>query len=269
MMKKVKLSVNAPLSDSGILKKAGFHYIEPSNTDIMKMTPLEFENAVENMRERQMKCHVIDNPIPCSVSLSSKEWEIGDWKNYLELSGRRAEKLGARYWCIGNGFSRMIHEDPSEVIVNFFGMVRECAAVGKHHGLAILVEPLGPSVTNYLNNLEEVAAFLDELGMEDVYTMVDYRWEYEQHRPISDLYRYADKIRHAHIDNPNTDYASRKVRKIFSLSDGIDYSGFFDFIKSDSFSGILSIEANTFDDYEKELKAAMELYGAYGMLSCE
>lgn len=266
-MYKVKLSVNAPLKNSSILRRTGFSHIEPSNTDLMQMTSLDFEKAAEDMKENGLLCQVIDNPIPCSVSLSDPAWDIRKWMSYLKQSGIRAQALGAKYWCIGNGASRMLGDDPARVMNNFYEMVDVCAEVGGAYGLDMIVEPLGPSVTNYLLNLEETAAFVKEIGQKNVFTMVDYRWEYEQGRPIADLYRYAELIVHAHIDDPRTDYAGTKMRRPPASDDGVNYSPFLDFIKSDAFAGALSIEANTFDDYEGDLVKAMELYRANEIVS--
>lgn len=266
-MYKVKLSVNAPLENSGILRRAGFSHIEPSNTDLMGMTPLSFQQAAEAMEEAGILCQVIDNPIPCSVSLSDPEWDLRTWRSYLKQSGIRAQRLGAKYWCIGNGASRMLGDDPAQVMNRFYEMVDICAEIGGAYGLDMIVEPLGPSVTNFLLNLEETAAFVKEIGRKNVFTMVDYRWEYEQARPVEDLYKYADLIVHAHIDNPHTDYAGTKLRRPPALEDGADYGPFLAFIKSDAFHGALSIEANAFDDYEADLARAMEFYRANGIVS--
>lgn len=266
-MSKCRLSVNAPLERAQILKKIGFDYIEPSNTDLMQMSPVAFREAAEEVKERGLLCEVIDNPIPCSVNFSDPDWNIAKWHGYLQLSAKRAKTLGAKYWCFGNGTSRQLSEDrKAETMAAFYEAAASCAEIGKRYGIGVIVEPLGPSVTNYLTSVEETVSFLDELAMENVYTMVDYRWEYEQGRPIEDLYKYANRIVHAHIDNPDTDYKNLKIRRVQTLQDGTDYKPFLTFVKSDAFSGVISIEANTFDDYETDLQKAMEFYRFHEMI---
>ena len=127
------------------------------------------------------------------------------------------------------------------------------------------MEPLGPSVTNYLTSVAETAEYVRGLGRENIFTMVDYRWEHEQDRPISELYDNAELIVHAHIDSPATDYKRQKIRRVPSAEDGVDYSGFFDFVKSGAFRGVMSIEANSFDDYEADLASALCFYARYGI----
>ena len=269
-MKKVLLSMNASMDKLRAVKKAGFDCIEPSNTDLMEMSRESFDKAAEELKKSALKCTVIDNPIPCAVSFSDTEWNPDDWNEYLQESGKRAKKLRASYWCFGNGSSRMLPEDGrlSELTKkNFTETVLRCADTAAEYGLSVIVEPLGPSVTNYLQTVEETAEYVASLGRENIFTMVDYRWEYEQNRSVEDLYRYADRIVHAHLDNPGTDYLNKKERKIQSLNDGIDYTEFLDFVKSDCFNGIVSIEANCFEDYEREICDVMDFYAHYGIIS--
>lgn len=267
-MKKVKLSVNAPLSAIDVLERCGYDLIEPSNTDIAAMTGEEFAAAASALKSSALRCEVIDNPIPCSVSFSSDGWSLEEWDGYLKLSAGRAAALGARYWCFGNGSSRVLpgsEEGDRRVKENFRAAVEKCADIAACCGFSVIVEPLGPSVTNYLLTVGETAEFVRSLGRRNVFTMVDYRWEYEQDRPVSELYENARLIAHAHIDNPDTDYKNTKARKIQTLQDGFDYGEFLDFIKSEDYHGALSIEANAFEDFEREAAGAIDFYAHYGI----
>lgn len=267
-MKRIPLSVNAPLGNIKALERAGYDCIEPSNTDIAAMEEAEFLAAAAVLKASRLRCVVIDNPIPCSVSFAADDWVTGAWEDYLHLSANRAIRLGAKYWCFGNGTSRTLPGEPeadARVRANFRSSVLLCADMAAEYGLSVIVEPLGPSVTNYLTTVAETAEYVRGLGRENVFTMVDYRWEYEQSRRVSELYDNASLIVHAHIDSPATDYKGQKIRRVPSLEDGVDYAGFMDFIKSGVFHGVLSIEANSFSDYEAELDAAMKFYAFYGV----
>lgn len=265
-MMKIKLSMNAPLSRIPELERAGYDLIEPSNTDIAAMDDAQFAAAADALKASKLACEVIDNPIPCSVSFSAPDWDLGEWDGYLELSAKRALELGAKFWCFGNGSSRVLPGTPeadARVKAAFRAAVEKCADVAEKYSFGVIVEPLGPSVTNYLLTVSETADFVRRLGRGNVYTMVDYRWEYEQGRPVSELYANAALIAHAHIDDPSTDYKNAKIRRVQSLGDGFDYSKFLDFIKSGSFTGAVSIEANTFTDFERDAAAAIEFYRHY------
>lgn len=267
-MERILLSVNAPLDRLEALRRAGYDCIEPSNTDLAAMGEAEFLAAAAALEASGLRCEVIDNPIPCSVSFAAPDWDTGTWVDYLRLSAERAERLGAKYWCFGNGASRVLPGGPeadARVRENFRAAVLLCADIAAEHGLAVIVEPLGPSVTNYLTTVAETAAYVRGLARENIFTMVDYRWEYEQARPVSELYDNAALIVHAHIDSPATDYNGQKIRRVPSADDGVDYGEFFGFIKSGAFRGVLSIEANSFDDFEGALAAAMVFYARCGL----
>lgn len=267
-MKHIPLSVNAPLGNIKALERTGYDCIEPSNTDIAAMEEAEFLSAAESLEASRLRCVVIDNPIPCSVSFAAENWELASWEDYLRLSAKRAVRLGAKYWCFGNGTSRALPgeaEADARVMENFRAAVLLCADIASEHGISVIVEPLGPSVTNYLTSVAETAEYVRGLGRENIFTMVDYRWEHEQDRPISELYDNAELIVHAHIDSPATDYKRQKIRRVPSAADGVDYSGFFDFVKSGAFRGVMSIEANSFDDYEADLASALCFYARYGI----
>ena len=152
------------------------------------------------------------------------------------------------------------------VKANFLAAVEKCADAASRCGLSVIVEPLGPSVTNYLLTVKETAEFVRSIGRSNVFTMVDYRWEYEQGRPVSDLYENAPSdcsCTHRQPLIQTTGIQRRAKYKPFTT--GFDYGEFLDFIKSESYLGALSIEANTFVDFEREAAEAIDFYLHYGI----
>ena len=79
-------------------------------------------------------------------------------------------------------------------------------------------------------------------------------------RSYSDIVEYADFIKHVHVDNPLYTFPERHVPM---LDDGFDYSELFETLKSISYKGYISYEANTFDDYEKDIRKGLELLKHY------
>lgn len=143
-MKHIPLSVNAPLGNIKALERTGYDCIEPSNTDITAMEEAEFLSAAESLEASRLRCVVIDNPMPCSVSFAAENWELASWEDYLRLSAKRAVRLGAKYWCFGNGTSRALPgeaEADARVMENFRAAVLLCADIASDHGISVIVEP--------------------------------------------------------------------------------------------------------------------------------
>lgn len=266
-MKHILLSCFGYFCNLDDIAAAGYDLIELHNRELMDMDEKQFLMAKKQLDQSPVSCLVVNNPLPLDVQIASPEFDIEFYTRYLQKGARRVSALGAKYWNFGNGFARTLPpNDPraNDKLMHVFDLMSEIA---QEHGLRVLVEPLAKSITNKWNTLEETMAFIRESTHQNLDTFVDMRWQLEEKQSYDDLYRYSDQIVHAHIDNPNTDYAHKKIRIVPKLNDGYDYSGFLDFIKSPCYHGALSIEALTFQNFYQDICSSMELFHAHGIYS--
>lgn len=125
--------------------------------------------------------------------------------------------------------------------------------------ITIMMEPLHRSISNRVLSIPEAYEYAYGLGCRNLKTLLDFRWFIAGDHPYSDIIRYADFIKHVHVDNPLYTFPERHVPM---LNDGFDYTELFNTLKSIGYKGIISFEANTFDDFETDIRKGLELLRA-------
>jgi sugar phosphate isomerase/epimerase len=105
-------------------------------------------------------------------------------------------------------------------------------------GITVLVEPLGPRRTNFLNSMSEIGEFLPRVGKDNLSSMVSLR-ELEaiglSPRQLGDHRRL---IGHVRLENPE---ASDGARVCPRPDDGHDYRPFLEALKGIGYSGLISL----------------------------
>ena len=105
--------------------------------------------------------------------------------------------------------------------------------------------------------MPEAIALADELGVRNLKPFIDLRWFVDEKRPYDEIIKYADQIHHIHIDNPVTPFPQRPIPR---LTDNFNYTPFMEKLKEICYKGIISCEANTFTDFEKDLADLMAFF---------
>ena len=100
-------------------------------------------------------------------------------------------ELGGTVLVHGSPKQRQLPEDPTKVDAakarahEYFGQMARAAEAA---GVVYCVEPLGPAETNYLNNVAETAALVDEIASPGLRTMVDTKAALQAEKmPVPDL----------------------------------------------------------------------------------
>ena len=255
------------IKDIDTIARVGFNSIELHNIEIMDLDDSSFIRAKRKLKDSKITCEVVNNPLPLNVEIYDENFDIDYYIDYLKKGAYRVSELGAKYWNFGNGKTRSIpvrneKKESDEKLLNFFSIMCDIAL---DSGIDILIEPLSSCVSNIILNIPEALNFIKKVGKVNVKTFVDMRWHLESSCPYSDIVDYADEIAHVHIDNPNTNFPSERIRVVPKIDDGFDYSPFLDCLKMIGYNKIISIEAITFSDFEADIRDGMEFFKAHGI----
>jgi sugar phosphate isomerase/epimerase len=183
------------------------------------------------------------------------------YTDYVKKAMGRIAELGARYVVYGNGKTRSATTS-LDLAKNDEMLARVCQAA-EEHNITILLEPLASQICNRFLGVPEIFEYVETMGFRNLKTLIDYRWFLAGGHNFRVLYDFADFIRHVHIDNPDLPFPERKVP---AQDDGHDYSALFTTLKKICYKGIISIEANTFDNFEDDMKKGLELFAAHGII---
>lgn len=248
------------IKDYEAIKQAGFDYAELDMPEIEALSDTDFAAFQAHVEQAAF-------PIPTGARiLPVKEplffvpgYQETSLESYLKSSCRKCGKVGIKTILFGNGKARWLVDEDSirkeHIFINFLRMLCEIAG---ENGQEILIEPLGPKYSNYMNTVPEAARVIEAANMPNLAVMADIRHFVWSKEPFEDIVKYRDLVRHIHVDYP----LSYPERKYPSVRDDYDYGPFFRQLKD--YDGTLTIEADIPADWNRAGADARELLAAYG-----
>jgi sugar phosphate isomerase/epimerase len=266
---KMRLSFFGFAKDIDAIANAGFDCIEMHYREIVPMSDKEFDELKAKIASSPLTVEVVNNPLPLDKQIMSSDFSIKDYHEHLEIGAQRAAELGARFCNFGNGKTRSINKDalPDEIQgtrKKVCEAIKVICDINAKYNITVLLEPLSPVVSNFILSVPEAIALAEELQIKNLKTFVDLRWFVDEKRPYDEIVKYADHIQHIHIDNPIKPFPERLIPR---LNDGFDYIPFINKLKEICYKGIISCEANTFTDFEKDLADFIAFFKHFDIIS--
>ena len=264
---KMRLSFFGFVKDIDAIADAGYDCIEMHYREIVPMSEGEFREAKKKLADSPLTAEVFNNPLPLDRQIISPDFSLKEYREHMRIGAERAAELGARFCNFGNGRTRSLPEnaspaDAADARKKICDAIVLCCELHAPHNITVLLEPLGPAVSTFVLTLPEAIAMGKELGCPNLKTFVDLRWFLSENRPVSALEDYADQILHIHIDNPLPAFPKRPVPR---LTDEYDYAPFINVLKKICYKGIISCEANHFDDFAADAKGLVDLFRHFGI----
>ena len=159
---------------------------------------------------------------------------------HLKRSVQRLADLGCRKLLWSDGRARVLPEEGElsglkEQVLQFLFLLGE---VAERHGMTVLVEPLGPRRTNFLNSMGEVGEFLPRVRRENLSSMISLRELEPIGLPPERLADHRHLIRYVQLENPQAREGARVCPR---PSDGFDYRPFLRALKGMGYDGEIGL----------------------------
>lgn len=263
---KMKTSHFGFVNEADKIAAAGYDAIELHIKEIMSFDDVEYQKAKKLVKDSRLASEVFDNPLPLDVVIADEGFDFPYYIEYLKKAVDRTARMGGRYFVFGNGKTRSIPEGAcqDEAEKKNEELIVKLCEIAQQYNVTIMMEPLARAICNSVLSIPEAYAYAQKLGCKNLKTLLDFRWFVAGGHPYSDIVEYADFIKHVHVDNPRFPFPERRVPM---LGDGFDYSELLETLKAISYKGYISYEANTFDDYETDLRKGLELLKHYDIYS--
>ena len=237
------------------VQKIGYDCIELDLTEIVEMSDEQFAELQQRVAHSTLGFEVFSGLLPLSVRFHAADFDEAYWLHHVSVAASRAAALGARMIPFGAGKCRSIPDDCRDVAAakaHVLRLVQKIADILAEHQLDLVVEPLGPANSNYLNTIPETVSFVRQVNRPNCHTMCDMRHMFKLDEPFSDIPLCASDIRHAHIDYP------RGTARLFpQAEDDYEYRPYLQALKAANYNAILTIEATAYTDFEKEAGSAL------------
>jgi len=238
-----------------MIEKLGYDCIELDLSEIVSMSEREVSSLRRRVEASRLGFEVFSGLIPLTVRFHAPDFDETYWLEHIRTAARRAAALGCVMIPFGAGKCRSIPEDCPSIQTakdHVTHLVRTISDIVGEHGITLVVEPLGPANSNYVNTIPEAEAFLRTVNRSNCLTMCDLRHMHKQDEPLCHIPQYATKIRHAHID-----YPQGTARLFPQEGDGYDYAPYFQALRDAGYNAILTIEATAYTDFEREAGSAL------------
>ena len=236
----MKLGCFGSSKDLVSIKKAGYDCAELDFCEITDMSDTQFTTFYKECTASGLGFEVFSGLIPLTERFFFKDFSLDFWLEHTEKGARRVSELGCNMIPFGAGKCRSIPEPVSlqdgsshiaEIITAFSNLL------GNYH-IQLVIEPLGPANSNFLNTLPEVHDFLPSVKSQNCSSMCDLRHMHKTGESLENIITYHSIIKHAHIDFPRGD-----LRYFPDPTDEYPYADYIDKLKESNYDRILTVEA--------------------------
>ena len=259
----MKLGGFGCIKDYADINNAGFDYAELDIPELEKMSEYGFKVFCNKVCEDEFPVLTGARALPIAEPWFFTEYfHLKVYEGYLERACRRAKMIGTKKIILGNGKARsVIDENGVDKEKNFIDFLRMFAEIAGEFEIEVILEPLGPQYTNYINTLPEAVRVIREVNMPNLFSMIDLRHMFWSKENIEDIEMYSGYIHHVHIDYPKA-YPQRRFPKI---SDDYDYTPFLRKISKVGYDDTLTIEADIPENWKNGYNNVMELLKTVGI----
>jgi len=243
----MKLGGFGRIADYDKIKVSGFDYAELDIPELVELTEKEFETFCEKVKRDNFPVLTGARALPIAEPwFFTDRFSLDEYRGYMEKACFRAKRLGIRKIILGNGKARwLFDEDSIKLESNFIDLLRTFAEIAGTQGIEIILEPLGPEYSNYINTLPEAVRVIRAANAPNLFIMADLRHLYRGGESYEDIVACADAVHHVHVDYPEVFPA----RPFPNSQDGFNYTPFLSAVKRSGYDDTLTIEADTPDDW--------------------
>lgn len=243
------------IKDYDEIRRAGFDYAELDMPEIEALSDEELDRFCAHVKETGFEIPNGARILPITEpTFFVPGFQVSSLESYVASSCAKCAKVGIKTILFGNGKARWLIDEDSlsreQVFVDFMRMLCDTAA---GQGQQILIEPLGPKYSNYMNTVPEAVRVIEKVNRPNLFVMADLRHFVWSGESFEDVVKYRDIVKHIHADFP----LSWPERRWPKLGDGYNYQAFFDQLAD--YDGTLTIEADVPDDWQAAGKVAREL----------
>ena len=247
----MRFGVCTGVENIGLVKSAGYDYIELNFTQITQMSDEEFEALKEMVLTSGILAETYNCFFPGDIKLCGDEADLDLIAKYAEKGFSRAAQLGGKIAVIGSGGSRRIPEgfDRRTAMVQLVAVLRVCGDAAEKHGMKVAVEPLRAKETNVINTVAEGLELCKKAAHPAVGCLADFFHVYAGGEGYESIKNAGEMLIHTHLARARDD------RRIPTSEDREDCRNMAEALKACGYTGRMSLEGSYEPDFETAIKA--------------
>lgn len=241
------------LGDAQAAFEAGANYMEVNVQEYL--VPEEddetFQKKAEEIKASALPVYAANCFFPGEIKIIGPNADTPRAIAYAKTALKRAGSLGLKVLVLGSGRSRELPEGFSreEADRQMVELLTAVAPVAQESGVAIVIEPLNPGETFYINTVREGAEICRKVGHPNICVLADFFHMYKVGEGPDAIIDAAEMLRHCHI-------AEGEHRTPPGV-EGDDFTPYFEALKSIGYKGAISLECD-WGKYSEVVKSAVE-----------
>ncbi|HEY7839684.1 MAG TPA: sugar phosphate isomerase/epimerase [Terriglobales bacterium] len=241
----LRFGVTGSLSDIPVLAKAGFDYVDPSVTGIMRLSDADFAVARQTAAAAPIHAEAMQTFIPGNLKLVGPVVDQPAIDKYVAAALARAHALGVKVVVFGSGGARRV-PDGFNYAEAWYQLCTFLRGVGdeierRGYDMLIGIEALRRQECNIVNTTAQAYALSLDTNHPKIQIICDFYHMYSESESPEVLLSVKARLVHLHFANP----AGRAFPRDPNECPG--YAPFFAALNKIGYHGRLSIEARTRD----------------------
>ena len=258
MLAGYRLSANlgacTKVDNAEALKAAGGSYIEVSVTGFLipEKSDEEFAANLAAARACALPIKCANGFYPGDLKLTGPDADLERAVRYAAKAFERAEKVGIETIVLGSGSARRIPDgfNPLVARMQFVELLKAIAPYAQQHGVTVVIEPLRPQETNFINSVREGTSIAREAGHPNIRVLADIYHMTQAGEDPGAIIDAGSTLRHCHI-------AENEERTAPGVH-GDDFRPYFEALESIGYKGRMSVEGSWPGGLENIAAKAME-----------
>ena len=213
----------------------GYDFVQPVQDLAVRLSKEQVLRQKAHVQKGSMTFKACAVPLPADVRVTQKGFNIYVWMEHLKAAAHHMAELGCRKLVWSDGRARVLPVEGATVeskeqVLQLLYMLCTVAA---NFDMTVLVEPLGPRRTNFLNTMTETEDFLSRVRMENISALISLRELDQIGLSMPVLAEYRQLIDHVQLDNPRSYEGARVCPR---PEDGFEYRPFLKALKDVGYS---------------------------------
>jgi sugar phosphate isomerase/epimerase len=234
----VKIGWCAPLKDAGLVREAGYDYVE------LPLAAQDFSSGAKIVSP--LPVAAFNYFFPQDMRIVGDNVDAAKLDRYLGRAAVIMGDAGAKVAVMGSAWARNVPEgfDRERAEDQIVRALDRIADHLKGTGVTLAIEPLYRQESNIINSVAEGVAFARRVNRPEIRVLADFFHMEEENEPLESLRDNRDWVVHIHLAdtgrrNPGTG--------------SYPYDGFFGLLKETGYAGLMSAECKI-DDPARDMR---------------
>jgi len=255
---RIGVCAGTDIKNPGLVKKAGFDYMETGFNTVAAMKQDDFDRFVSACADSAIKCEAANCFLPGSLSVTGKDVDYSALGEFIEKGFIRCAELGTETVVFGSGRARdmkdgyTLRECYAQIV---YFLKNTVAPLCEKYAVNLAIEPLCRYETAAINTVKEACQIAAATESERIKVLADIYHMRVSGDDYSNILSVGGDLIHAHISYP---FALGRHNRVYPNEKYcFDYSDFIGNLKKAGCTRV-SIEGGT-DDFEKDLLSSYEV----------